>query len=360
MMRVEYEYQLSGERMNRSERPKHLLMQWHITDRCNLRCQHCYQEGYSDEGPDFAQMLGILDQYEILLAALGNGNRRIPGQINITGGEPFVRKDFLHLLREIRRRRIPFAILSNGSFIDQATASFLKALAPRFIQLSLEGTQIRHDTIRGDGDYARVLDSLRILKESGIRTLISFTAHRENFREFPEIADLCRRNGITRLWADRLIPLGAGDGGYTETLSPEETESFFQLMAASTKRRWYKIGDGAVSMRRALQFLVSGKQPYRCNAGYGLITVMPDGTVLPCRRLPIPAGNIFDTSLTNIYFESKVLQELRNPANTGKGCETCPHQTECSGGLRCLAYSMTGDPYRADPGCWLATQGADN
>lgn len=337
--------------MNRSEWPKHLLMQWHITDRCNLRCQHCYQEGYSEEGPDFAQLISILDQYEILLATLSRGDKRIRGQINITGGEPFLRNDFLHLLREIRKRRIPFAILTNGSLIDTKTARFLKRVAPRFVQLSLEGTQARHDKIRGKGDYARVLDSIRILKQAGIRILISFTAHKENFREFPEIADLCHRAGVTRLWSDRFIPLGAGNDNTTETLSPQETKELFTLMTSGTKRRWYQRGKGGVSMRRALQFLVSSEKPYRCNAGRGLITVMPDGSVLPCRRLPIPAGNLFESSLTKIYLESNVLQELRNPDYNCEECGTCIHQSECKGGLRCLAYAMTGELFRADPGC---------
>jgi MoaA/NifB/PqqE/SkfB family radical SAM enzyme len=195
--------QEGSERMVRSGPPKQLLLQWHITDRCNLRCRHCYQNDYREHGPDYRHLLGILDQYEMLLEALGGNGKRIPGQINITGGEPFVRKDFLQLLKEIRRRGIPFAILSNGSLLDQATARVLETLAPRFVQLSLEGGEAMHDAIRSKGDYARVVGSLRLLKMAGIRTLVSFTAHRGNFLDFPAVADRCRRIGVDRLWSDR-------------------------------------------------------------------------------------------------------------------------------------------------------------
>ncbi len=329
--------------------PKHLLLQWHITDRCNLRCQHCYQENYQDKGPEFGQLLDILDQYELLLSALSTGRKRLPGQITITGGEPFVRDDFLHLLMEIKRRRIPFAILTNGSLIDLKTARFLKALAPVFIQVSLEGEQERHDAIRGAGDHARVVETLVILKKAGLKTLVSFTAHRDNYDDFPAVAVQCRKSGVGQLWSDRLIPSNPTEKGGPGSLSPGETQAFFGLMQASTKQ--FK----GVAMHRALQFLVNRKQqPYRCEAGHALITIMPDGAVVPCRRLPIPVGNLFESSLTKIYFESKLLQDLRDPTCVAKGCESCIHQRVCGGGLRCLAYAVSGDPFRADPGCWLA------
>jgi radical SAM protein with 4Fe4S-binding SPASM domain len=340
--------------MNLSRRPKRLLLQWHITDKCNLRCSHCYQADYKESGLEFQQLLGILDQYEILLSALGGNGTKVHAQINITGGEPFVRNDFLQLLQEIRKRGIPFAILTNGTLIDRETARFLKALSPRFIQLSLEGTQTRHDAIRGSGNYASVMATLKLLKKTGLRSMVSFTAHRDNFREFPAVADQCRLCGVSRLWSDRLIPLGAADGSDMETLSPQETNHFFTLMAAKSGKDGFTRKAG-ISMHRALQFLVAGEGSYRCSAGHELITVMPDGTVFPCRRLPIPAGNLFRSSLTKIYLKSEILRDLRDPTRIVNGCEACEHAGKCGGGLRCLAYAMTGDPYRADPGCWLAT-----
>lgn len=335
--------------------PTHLLMQWHITDKCNLRCRHCYQEDYREHGVDFAQLLGILDQYQMLLASLSKNGKRITSHINITGGEPFVRDDFLQLLKEIRARHIPFAILTNGLLIDRPTASFLKGLAPRFIQVSLEGSQARHDAIRGEGNYERVLHCLEILKKARIRTLVSFTASRHNFRDFPDVAEVCQRYGVSRLWSDRLIPAGNGKQVDDSALTPMETRAFFNLMSAQAtkQKRWRK--KATIAMFRALQFLVTGEKPYRCSAAHELITVMPDGTVLPCRRLPIPAGNLFETSLSSIYYRSKIFRNLRDPATLYSGCEACEFAERCRGGLRCLAYSITGNPFRADPGCWLST-----
>jgi MoaA/NifB/PqqE/SkfB family radical SAM enzyme len=43
------------------------LLQWHITDRCDLRCSHCYQETYSDPELNLSQLLSIVDQYDKFL-----------------------------------------------------------------------------------------------------------------------------------------------------------------------------------------------------------------------------------------------------------------------------------------------------
>jgi radical SAM protein with 4Fe4S-binding SPASM domain len=107
-------------------------------------------------------------------------------------------------------------------------------------------------------------------------------------------------------------------------------------------------------MGRALQFLVGGGHPYHCSAGDKLLTVEPNGDVSPCRRLPIRVGNVLQTSLLELYQENELLCALRDHERVARGCEDCAHARRCGGGLRCLAYALSGDPFAADPGCWHA------
>ena len=72
-----------------------------------------------------------------------------------------------------------------------------------------------------------------------------------------------------------------------------------------------------VAAHRALQFLTAGGSAYHCTAGDSLLTVMPNGDVYPCRRMPIRAGNVFQTSLREIYERSHILRALRDPAAAG-------------------------------------------
>lgn len=337
--------------------PQHLVMQWHITERCNLRCAHCYQEDYAGKELSHQELLTILGQYIDLLDGWRRHSfRPITGHITVTGGEPFARRDFLGLLEAFAalKKHFSFAILTNGTFIDAAMARRLRVLGPRFVQVSIEGTRETHDAIRGPGTFDRSVSALRHLVDEGIRTLISFTAHRGNYREFPEVARLGRELGVTRVWSDRLIPHGSGAELDEMLLTPEETREFFELMLQArneVKRTWFRRQTN-ISMHRALQFLVGEGTPYQCGAGDNLITVQPNGDLYPCRRMPIRVGNLLETPLTQLYDEAGLFRDLRDRDRVSLGCQGCDHADSCRGGLKCLSYAVTGSPFTVDPGCW--------
>lgn len=341
-------------------RPRRLLLQWHVTERCNLRCAHCYQEGYSGEDLPFEDLLKVLRQYTDLLDCWRQApwSTRVHGHITVTGGEPFVRADFFDLLEVFaaNHRQFSFAILTNGSLIDAATAHRLRKLRPAYVQVSVDGSQTTHDSIRGRGNFERTVAAIKCLVRQGIRTMISFSAHRGNFREFPEVCRLGRKLRVSRVWADRVVPWGSGEELRQQVLTPEETCEFFNLMheaRCEAAALWFNRTE--VAMHRALQFLIGGGRPYHCTAGDSLITVQPNCDVYPCRRMPIRVGNLMETELAALYYQSDLLCALRDRTRVSQGCEACCFARLCRGGLRCLSYAATSDPFRTDPGCWQAT-----
>ncbi len=153
-------------------------------------------------------------------------------------------------------------MLSNGSLIDTTAASWLAGLKPDFVQLSLEGSEAAHDAIRGKRDYQRVVQALRCLNSADVPTMVSFTAHGNNYREFPAVVQAAQECGAMR------FGLIAGSAGETAAvngvLSAGETRDFFAIM--DMMRR--SANDGIfpkteVAMHRALQFLVAGEDPIR-------------------------------------------------------------------------------------------------
>jgi len=289
----------------------------------------------------FQELLDFWNQDETL--------PRTRGHITSTGGEPFIRHDFMDFLEFLSTQKISFAILTNGSFIGAEMTHRLHNLAPTSVQVSIDGTQATHDRIRGAGDFKRATSAVKHLVREHIPTLISFTANRSNFREFEKVAQLGMRLRVERVWADRFIPLGRGSEQQKEVLTPDETRELFEIMyRARCKRRWFCRTE--IAMHRALQFLVAGGRPYHCTAGDTLITVMPNGNLYPCRRMPIRVGNLMETPLIELYHKSKLFRALRT--RISEGCEGCFYSKLCRGGLRCLSYALTGDPFKTDPGCW--------
>jgi radical SAM protein with 4Fe4S-binding SPASM domain len=278
----------------------------------------------------------------------------VRGHIRVSGGEPFIRQDFFDLLEVFcaNRNLYDFSILTNGSYIDDATAQGLEELRPVFVQVSLEGAEETNDFVRGPGAFGQTVAAVNSLVRARINTRISFTAHKGNSIEFAEVARIGRKLGVQRVWSDRLIPWGAGSNLAEQLLSPHETREFFELMHKAHGEAVREFCKTEISMHRALQFLVAGGEPYHCGAGESLITVMPNGDLYPCRRMPIKVGNILETPLVDMYYDSELLRDLRSQDKIIYGCERCSFSRSCRGGLRCLSYAITGDPFTADPGCW--------
>ncbi len=321
---------------------KPFTLQWHITHRCNLRCSHCYQDDYSAFTSREA-VEDVLRQYEELLRA--NGFR---GFLNITGGEPLLHPELFPLLEQAQRLGMVTAVLTNGTLIGEKEAKTLKRLGVDYVQVSLDGTEKTHDAIRGKNSFSDAVRGICALREQGIFTTVSFTAQRQNCRELKKLARYCGRLGVGKLWFDRVV-IPEGEDGQSLRLSKEEFQRLCKTAAGLNKSK-------QVSCARALQFLpCETKRIYRCTAGISLLALLADGTVMPCRRLPIKAGSLSESSLAEIYRDSPLLRELR-AADIPKACGACEYKESCRGGARCQAYAKTGDWSKADPDCFFEAE----
>lgn len=337
--------------------PERILFQWHVTERCNLHCTHCYQDGSPVADPSWDELAAILEQFISFIDRCRDAapGRSFRAHVTVTGGEPFLREDFLLLLQKLSEGRglFSFAILTNGTLLTPTIARFLQQLRPSFIQVSIDGTCETHNRIRGAMSYERAVTGLKLLAGVGIPAHISFTAHRGNFRDFPSVARLGRRLGAARVWSDRMVPCGRGNRGDESMLTPVETREYIRLMERERKRG--RFLRSPVVLHRSLQFTATGNSPYRCSAGDTLVTVLPNGDVCPCRRMPLVVGNIHRQPLDHLYENSELFRDLRDRERVGKGCERCFYARTCGGGSRCLAWAVHGNPFHADPGCWLAS-----
>lgn len=321
------------------------VIQWHITHMCNLRCSHCYQQEYQSHTPT-EQLYGILDK----ICRFLEGKTCI-GQINLTGGEPLLHPEFFPLAREIRNRGFRLGILTNGTLIDGELARKLAGLEPVFVQVSLDGNEQTHDAIRGGGSFRRTLAGIDLLKKHRIRVLVSFTAQKENYREFPELAAICRKHRVDKLWWDRVVT----DNERDREEKALSTGEFLRLTetAAALNRKYRRLdGSSTVENCRALQFLGCEKSTagYRCSAGRNLLAILADGTVMPCRRLPLELGNVLEQELEEMISSAPVMGRLRQSSFPPE-CSGCRKLFACYGGAKCVTYGQTGEWNRRDVNC---------
>lgn len=322
------------------------VVQWHIGEMCNLRCLHCYQEDHKPVQLSYEQLYDILEQYRQLLQKLN-----VRGHINLTGGEPLCSPHFYKLLEEFKKdsELYSFSILTNGTLITEEVAKKISSYNPEYVQVSLEGGRKTNDYIRGKGVYSKVAKAVKYLKKYGIYTSISFTATKLNYKEFPKVVRFARRHKVDNVWSDRYIPLG-DDKELDLQMTREETSEYLQIMAE--ERRWLKMKKSKtnVAMYRALQFQMTNDYAYRCTAGDSLLTVMENGDLVPCRRMPIVVGNLLTENMYDLYENSDILKSLREDT-TPDDCKACEHSHFCKGGLKCLTYALYGDLNHKDVGC---------
>ena len=321
-------------------------LQWHISEACNLKCKHCYQEDHKPVQLDFDTLLSFLNQYRELLSEL-----KIKGHINLTGGEPLCSPYLFKLLDEFKKDSdlYSFSILTNGTLLTKELAEKISEYNPEYIQVSLEGGKRTNDFVRGEGVYKKVGEAIKLLKKNNIFTSISFTATKINYKEFPLVVKYAEKLGVDNVWSDRFIPLGT-DYDKEFIMNVEETQEYLDIMAKERVRLIKKHSNTHVSMNRALQFTRTQNYAYHCNAGRELLTIMENGDLVPCRRMPIVVGNLIKDNMLKLYKTNKILKDLQKEVIT-EDCLTCEDAKQCQGGLRCLTYALTGNYKLKDPGC---------
>lgn len=336
--------------------------QWHITNRCNLRCIHCYQEDYSG-----ASELGLDDLKRIadeIIRTLSTWNKR--GDIAITGGEPLVKKEMFPLIHylESADEVSSLDILSNGTLINESVVEQIRELKKiRCVQISLDGASAEsNDAIRGQGTFEKAVSGIRLLRKNGINVNVMFTLQRRNMRDIPSLIDLAVVEGISSLTIERFVPTGSGAKIRDELLSPEEIKRVFGYISERAEQEINRGGLTSISRSRPLWVMcnrssLGANMPDKdaaggiCSIGLDGLCILPDATVLPCRRLPIPIGNLKNDSLLKIWHTSDLLWEIADKRNLKGKCNSCEFITRCSG-CRAMAYACTGDYLREDPQCW--------
>jgi len=315
-----------------------------------MSCAHCYQDDEPTDELSLNDLLKIVGQVERAVVKWEK-----MGTIALTGGEPFIRHDELYSLMA----RIDdsdsisyYDILTNGSFISDKEADHLSTCKKlRRVQLSLEGaTADCNDAIRGVGSFDATISAIRHLREHLIDVSVMTTVTRRNKDDLPAIVDLLSKENVQAMAIERFIPEGRGSRISDQVLTALELRDVFEKM--------YHIAMSKPPVRILLYrplFAITAPEDYTvgalCSVGNNSLSIMPDGTVFPCRRLPIPIGNILTDGLFKIWYKSELLWKIRDPKNLEGKCADCELLSQCRG-CRAAAYFATGNCMAEDPQCW--------
>ncbi|MFA6317570.1 MAG: radical SAM protein [Elusimicrobiota bacterium] len=333
--------------MRRSFSPgEPFFLQWHITDRCNLACKHCYRGAPKTE-LSLPDMRRVWENMLELRHALPQDKARV----QVAGGEPLLSPHLFTVLDWAAEAGLQSRILSNGTLIDRQAAKGLKAHGCAIVQLSLEGLEESHDAVRGAGTFEKVLSAARLLREAGIQVTFAVTLTKTSVKDLSGLLALAEKTS-DRIGFHRLVPCGTGKALALEMLSPKELKAAYDVIHAF-KARHPKLD---IPLRDPLwkpyfKCRTMKAEADGCSAGYCGICVDADATVYACRRMPIPLGSGLTTPLTELW-ESPAMEDLRDRDKLKGLCGKCPLRWRC-GGCRAIGWAMTDDPLAEDPQCFF-------
>jgi len=322
-----------------------MLVSWNTTRQCNLKCKHCYRDaGLKDEGElDTSQGKRLLDQ----IAASGFK------MIIFSGGEPLLRPDIVELTAYAREAGLRAVFGTSGTELDLGLTRELKEAGAMCMGISLDSSfPEMHDTFRQvPGSWDKAIEGMENCLKTDLPFQIHTTVVNENFDEFENITDFAVQKGARAHHIFFLVPTGRGKDIEEEALRQRQYEQLIHRIFKKQKEVDIEIKPTCAPqfMRVAAQKGVDMRFSRGCLAGRSYCCILPNGDLHPCPYLPISVGNVRETSFSQLWKESEVLQNLRKPPQ-GK-CGDCRYEEMC-GGCRARAYYYSNEDYMAeDPWC---------
>jgi mycofactocin radical SAM maturase len=318
-----------------------ICLTWEVTYGCNLRCVHCLSSSGHARADELttAEAKRMIDEWADMKVFY----------INVGGGEPMSRPDFVELMDYCLSRGIGVKFSTNGTLIDDAAADWIAGSDYLDVQISLDGaTPETNDPVRGNGSYLRARRAMQKLADRGFDLKINMVVTRQNFHQLDAMHALATGYG-GHLRITRLRPSGRGRDVY-ELMRPTHVQNrgLYDWLHAHPD---VLTGDSFFHLSaygKALDGL------NLCGAGRIVCCVDPVGEVYACPFVLAPefsGGNVRDDGgFTWLWRNSPLFKHLRE-WQVGGSCQSCNAYNLCHGG--CMAAKhFTGrsldDP---DPDC---------
>jgi radical SAM protein with 4Fe4S-binding SPASM domain len=329
-----------------------------VTLRCNMRCLHCGSSAVGktrDNELALHEWITVVDQLADLKSEF----------VTLSGGEPFLWPHWRELASHITQKGMALSMISNGYHISKDDVAFLKEKNLRNIALSLDGTKKTHDHIRQtNGSFDKVMRSISLFKEAGIKVGVSTSVNQLNFSELGEIKTILNDAGID-VWQVQVVN-SFGRAGESKDKIMLEHKQYKELIPfihnaqkeqASGKMKMRTMPADSIGYCHSTAINVWSDLEWNgCNAGRYVIGIWSNGDVTGCLSLQhknFMAGNVRQRKLKEIWEDDEAFFYTRKfKADQLCGsCKDCTAGAQCKSGCLGMGYSVTGELYN-NPYCY--------
>ncbi len=323
-----------------------MLVSWMTTNRCNLKCAHCYQ----DAGDATSKELTTTEA-----KALIDGVARAGFRVMIfSGGEPLLRDDIYELVSYARDSGLAPVFGTNATLITPEVAARLKAAGARAMGISLDSLdEAEHDAFRGvSGAFVATMSGIEACKQAGLPFQIHTTVMNWNRDRICDITRFAEQLGARGHYIFFLVPVGRGVAASIDAINVMENENLLRDIMRTSAEVSIEVKPTCAPQftRVAKQLDVATRFTRGCLAGLTYCVVGSEGIVRPCAYMTTEAGDVRQQPFDEIWKTAEVFKRLRTRAYSGS-CGTCDYREGCGGCRARAGYYHEGDIMAQDDYC---------
>ncbi|HTU45689.1 MAG TPA: GDL motif peptide-associated radical SAM/SPASM maturase [Bryobacteraceae bacterium] len=322
---------------------------WELTLTCNLKCQHCGSRAGRPRTNELttAEALDVVDQ----LARLG------AREIGLIGGEAFLRRDWIQIVRRIASHGIRCAIQTGGRQLTNERIKQAADAGLKQIGVSIDGLEALHDRMRGvPGSFRMAVDALHRARAAGLEVTVNTSIACDTLPDLPGILDIIAEAGVTVWQIQIAVAMGNAVDNDHILMQPYQILDLMPLLARlfheGKKRGVYMDGGNNIGYFGPYEHLWRPRGNEHdhwagCGAGQSVIALEADGTVKGCPSLAtvgFAGGNVRDTTLEEIWNTRKEIHfaRLRSVEDLWGFCRTCYYADVCRAGCTWTSHSLLG------------------
>lgn len=302
-----------------------------VTYRCNLKCRFCYAGCNCTVNPVQSNDEMDLKQVKTVLRKIYR-QAKAP-TVSFTGGEPTLVPGLPQMIRYAKGLGMRVNLITNGVAVTPGMAHELAAAGLDSAQVSLEGvTAATHNAIvQCSGAFVKTTAAVHYLKEAGIHTHTNTTLSRHNMAEsslFP--AFVKKELGSDRFSMNLVIPSGSGSINDDLVVKYSETGPLLESILRASQQEGVEFMWYSPVPMCMFNSIIHGLGNKGCSACDGLISVAPNGDVLPCSSYAQSVGNLLREDFSTIW-QSPEAAGFRAKNFAHPGCKQCEHFAACNG-----------------------------
>jgi PqqA peptide cyclase len=326
--------------------PRPLSLIAELTHRCPLHCLYCSNPIEMRKAADEL----TTEEWEPVFreaAALGIL------QLNLTGGEPLIRKDLAHLIASGREAGLYVNMITSGVGLTEERLAGLVEAGLEHLQLSFQDLdEASANYIAGTKAHAIKLAIAKAIRKFPLAFTVNLVVHRMNLDRLEPFIAMAEELSPDRLEIAHVQYYGWALKNRSMLMPTEEQVHRSLEIVAKAKERLR----GQIQLESVFPDYF-GSYPKACVGGWGrqMMLIDPVGSAMPCHAAAVIPNLQFDSvrahDLGWIWRESCAFQRFRGDAWMPATCLECPRKEIDFGGCRCQAYLLTGDAKAIDPVC---------